>query len=246
MSRWRERSVVLAAAVVLSGGCSRPQEPSVGEPVAVPGASRARPSVPSTDSSLSIKRGTATLSQDRMSFRPCDENVEMWLLDQTDGSLSQHFAAHRRQDPTVLYLEAYGERAGATEEVPAARAYSGTFVLEQVLYAVEQDQVRGCEVPVPDYVIAARGNEPFWAVEVGETTMTWRQPSAPARIDLGAAQKESLDGAVRYRAASQEHRLELLIDTQTCQDSMSGELFAFAAKAILDDREFTGCARLAK
>ena len=27
------------------------------------------------------------LAQDRMTFRPCDEKAELWLLDQTDGVL---------------------------------------------------------------------------------------------------------------------------------------------------------------
>ena len=40
--------------------------------------------------------------------------------------------------------------------------------------------------------------------------------------------------------------VELLVDAQTCRDPMSGELFAYAARAVLDGKEFSGCARVGK
>jgi uncharacterized membrane protein len=51
---------------------------------------------------------------------------------------------------------------------------------------------------------------------------------------------------VRYHASGNGHQLELLIDAQTCRDPMSGELFAYSARAVLDSKEFTGCARVGK
>jgi uncharacterized membrane protein len=38
----------------------------------------------------------------------------------------------------------------------------------------------------------------------------------------------------------------LLLDAQPCRDSMSGEFFAYAARAVLDGMEFKGCARVGK
>jgi uncharacterized membrane protein len=51
---------------------------------------------------------------------------------------------------------------------------------------------------------------------------------------------------VRYHAAGNGHELELLVDAQTCRDPMSGELFAYSARAVLDGKEFSGCARVGK
>ena len=201
---------------------------------------------PPADSSLSIKRGIAMLAQDRMTFRPCDEKAELWLLDQSDGVLRQTFEGEMQKGPAMLYIEAYGERTPVAEDIAEAKAYAGTFVLEEVTYAGVQGQVKGCDQPAPSYVVAARGNEPSWAVEVGDASIVWRQPAEPKEIALGTPQTQDAEGAVRYRAEGNGHQLELLVDAQTCRDSMSGELFAYSARAILDGREFSGCARVGK
>jgi uncharacterized membrane protein len=245
--------VVVCASTSLAA-CSRPQGQLSSAPVSPvsDGASAAQVvgpeagggTEPPAESSLSIKRGLAMLAQDRATFRPCDENVELWLLDQTDGVLAQTFGSEARNTPVTLYIEAYGERAPVAEDIPAARAYGGTFLLEEVLYAGVQGEVRGCDLPIPDYIVAARGTEPFWAVEVSDTRMLWRQPEEPREIDLGMPQMEDSEGAVRYHASSGAHQLELMIDTQPCRDAMSGELFAYSAKVKLDGKELTGCARV--
>ena len=84
-----------------------------GEPVA------ASPTEPPAESGLSIKRGVMMLAQDRTTFRPCDEQVELWVLDQTDGVLARTFAGDASNAPTMLYVEAYGERAPVDEEISA-------------------------------------------------------------------------------------------------------------------------------
>jgi uncharacterized membrane protein len=203
-------------------------------------------SEPPADSSLSIKRGIVMLAQDRMSFRPCSEKAELWLLDQSDGVLRQAFESEMQKGPAMLYVEAYGERAPVSQDVAEARAYAGTFVLEEVTYAGVQGQVRGCDEPAPGYVVAARGSEPFWAVEVGDNSIVWRQPAEPKEIALGAPQTQDAEGAVRYHASGNGHELELQVDAQTCRDPTSGELFAYAARAVLDGKEFSGCARVGK
>ena len=198
------------------------------------------------DSSLAIKRGIVMLAQDRMTFRPCNEKAELWLLDQSDGVLRQTFESEMQKGPAMLYVEAYGERAPVAEDIAEAKAYAGTFVLEEVTYAGVQGQVRGCDEPAPGYIVAARGSEPSWAVEVGDNSIVWRQPAEPKEIVLGAPQTQDAEGAVRYHASGNGHELELQVDSQTCRDPMSSELFAYAARAVLDGKEFSGCARVGK
>lgn len=206
----------------------------------------ATPAEPPTDSSLAIKRGIVMLAQDRITFRPCSEKAELWLVDQSEGTLRETFAEEMQKGPAMLYVEAYGERAPVPDDIPEARAYGGTFVLEEVLYAGTQGQVRGCDEPAVNYIVMARGTEPFWAVEVGDAGIVWRQPSEPKEIALGAAQTQDAEGTVRYHASSNGHELELLVDAQACRDAMSGEFFAYSARAVLDGKEFSGCARVGK
>jgi uncharacterized membrane protein len=260
----RPISTLVCSMALMLTACSRQTEqqpapstsdaagPDTTAPVAAPSQPQAElqspptQSSPPADSSLSIKRGIVMLAQDRMSFRPCNERAELWLLDQSDGVLRQAFESEMQKGPAMLYVEAYGERAPVSQDVAEARAYAGTFVLEEVTYAGVQGQVRGCDEAAPSYIVAARGSEPFWAVEVGDNSIVWRQSAEPKEIALGAAQTQDAEGAVRYHASGNGYELELQIDAQTCRDPMSGELFAYAARAVLDGKEFSGCARVGK
>lgn len=257
MRALRQISMLVCSATVLLTACSQqqPEAPAATPENAAPPASAAPaeprmvPAQPeaTTDSSLAIKRGVVMLAQDRMTFRPCDEKAELWLLDQSDGQIREAFAGEMQKGPAMLYVEAYGERAPVADDIAAARAYAGTFVLEEVLYAAVQSQVRGCDEPAANYVVTARGNEPSWAVEVGDNGILWRQPAGePKEIALGAPQTQDAEGTVRYHASSEGHDLELLVDAQTCRDPMSGEFFAYSARAVLDTKEFSGCARVGK
>jgi uncharacterized membrane protein len=115
-----------------------------------------------------------------------------------------------------------------------------------VLYAGIDAADRGCAQPAANYIVAARGNEPFWSVEVTESQMTWRQTEEPREITLPSTVAQDAEGAVRYQAGDTAHDLELLLDAQPCRDSMSGEFFAYAARAVLDGMDFKGCARVGK
>jgi uncharacterized membrane protein len=251
----RRISALMCSTTLVLAACSREAEqpPPMSPETTAPAStipieqqpSPAQPEAPA-DSSLSIKRGIVMLAQDRVTFRPCDEKAELWLLDQSDGVMRETFAGEMQKGPAMLYVEAYGERAPVAEDVAEARAYAGTFVLEEVTYAGLQGQVRGCDEPATSYIVAARGSEPFWAVEVGDAGIVWRQPAEPKEIALGAPQTQDAEGAVRYHASGNGHQLELLIDARTCRDPMSGELFAYSARAVLDSKEFTGCARVGK
>ena len=244
--------VMLWAAVLLLSGCERKpaeQPASPQPPVAAPAVTTAVPATPQepADSSLAIKRGmiiagVAGVAGEHPIFHACDDPAELWLIDESDGTLAPLFTA----DVKSIYAEAYGERTPVPPEIPAARAYKGAFVLEQLLYAGNSGEVKGCEVAAPDYAVAARGNEPFWAVQVTDTQMVWKQPEAPQEITIGGLQSQDAEGTVTYSAASDGHEVELLIDAQPCRDSMSGEFFGFAARARLDGKEFKGCARVGK
>jgi uncharacterized membrane protein len=246
----------LVCSTLLVAGCSRQAEqPAAPAATAAPPPSAATttapqtvvlPTQPPTDSSLAIKRGVVMLAQDRITFRPCSEKAELWLVDQSESTLRETFAEEMQKGPAMLYVEAYGERAPVADDVPEAHAYGGTFVLEEVLYAGAQGQVRGCDEPAASYIVMARGNEPFWAVEVGDAGIVWRQPSEPKEVSLGAPQTQDAEGAVRYHASGNGHELELLVDAQVCRDSMSGEFFAYSAHAVLDRKEFNGCARVGR
>ena len=235
----------LSIAGLALAGCSRPGDapapatPSSVNPAPTSELSSGPVEEAPAESSLAIKRGMVTGEGDHATFRACDDPTELWLID-GEGTLTQLLT----EDTTSLYVESYGERGPLHDDPTATRDYAGDFMLEQLLYAASTAEGRGCDRPLPDNVVSARGNEPFWAVEVTQTGMLWKQPDDPKEIALGDLQAEDAEGTVGYRASDAGHQLELQIEAQACRDSMSGEYFAFAARAVLDGREFKGCARV--
>jgi len=233
-------------------GCSKAPESAdrAAAPIADTDTSSLPPEAPArteppAESGLAIKRGIVTLAPDRSSFRPCGEQKELLLVDQTDGVLKREFAGEKDEDGAdqvlKLYIEAYGERA---IDQPAPEGFAGTFMLEEPLYAAPDGQTRGCDSPLQDYIVAARGNEQFWSAQVAEEALLWRQPEEPKEISIAAPQTQNAEGAVSYVAANTDHKIELLIEAQGCRDDMSGEYFAYSARATLDGKKYAGCARI--
>lgn len=241
-------SIAASAAVLMSMGCTR-QHDEATAPAPAPAASAPVPELPVSanaeppaESSLAIKRGVVTAAGTHATFRACDDKDDLWLIDAGDGALTQLLA----EGTASTYVEVYGERAPVPDDVPAARGHAGVIVIEQLLFAGVSGEGAGCAKPAPDYVVAARGNEPFWSAQVTDTGMVWKQPEAPQEIVLGELQSQDAEGTVSYRASSSAHNLELLIDAQACRDSMSGDYFAYSARAVLDGKQFKGCAHVGK
>ena len=250
---------IAAAMLLAAGGCTH-KEPEPAERPVTSAPTSPTPS-PATelspaptdalpaDSSLSIKRGIVTAAGDHAMFRACDDKTDLWLVDEADGTLTQLLT---EGDDSTFYVEAYGERGPVPDSIPAARGQAGAFVLEQLLYAGAAGQGRGCEQPAPDYIVSARGNEPFWSIKVTDTNMVWKQADAPQESTFDEMQSEDAEGSVSYRASTRgsapdkPRTLELVIDALSCRDSLSGEYFAFSARATLDGRDFKGCGRVGK
>jgi len=245
--------LVCAVFLTLMGaGCSKaPPPPAELPPTTLPApATETSSDLPSepTESGLAIKRGIVTLEADHSTFRPCGEQTDLFLVDQGENVLAKTFAGEKDANgvvqPLKLYLEAYGERSNDVPE--AAKGFAGVFVLEEALYAAPEEQAHGCDTPPRDYIVAARGSEPDWSAEVTEAALNWRQPEDPKELSVAAPQTQDSEGAVSYIAASNDHKVELLIEAQACRDATSGEYFAYAARAKLDGKEFAGCARVGR
>lgn len=242
-------SCVSCAALLVFAACSREPVPAPAPPapeLAFEEPATPPEQLPPADSGLEIKRGLLTFTKGRKTFQSCGEVEELWVLDQAETSLEKIFAAELRPDSSKLYIEAYGERGPVADDIPDAQGYAGMFVLEEVLFATLEGAARACDQPVPTYIVAARGNEPFWSIEVGETQLTWRSPEPPNELTMNVEPAHYAEGAVRYIARGGDHELELLLDAQPCRDSMSGDFFAYAARAVFDGEELKGCARVGK
>lgn len=235
-----------ALAVILVG-CSRERaaQPAEGEDLP--------PTLPSSsETSLSLKRGLITVAGTQGAFKPCGSEDRLAIVDQSDGSYQEVATIVANDGPEAgnagLYVEARGERGPLTQEEQAAAAgYAGAFFMEQILYAGAPAAGRGCEAPAPAYIVRARGNQPpaSWTVEVTEEKMEWMQDKGEA-ITFDAPRELDTEGAVSYEGRNAQHTLQLVIDSAVCRDPTTEEFFAYSARAVLDDKEFKGCARVGR
>ncbi len=88
----------------------------------------------------------------------------------------------------------------------------------------------------------ALGNEPFWAVQVRDTSITLERPDdAP---EVATYVRPDVEGTTaRFKTVARSgHGLELTLVAQPCIDGMSGFRYAYAAKVRIGDETLIGCA----
>lgn len=103
--------------------------------------------------------------------------------------------------------------------------------------------------PQPEYAgqLMARGNEPFWAVELRGDEAILRTPDHLDGVIFSAPEWESLGSGHWRLSVERPHAdgvefLTLEIREEPCQDTMSGERFPFASSVRYGELTGPGCA----
>lgn len=238
--------LLVLAALAAVAGCQReapaPEEPSAPAGVSAPAVTASAPA--EAESSLSIKRGTVTLTADTRVLRLCGQSEDLWLVQQDDQTFDETYAKVAGEPGTALFVEVRGERVPSQQGTVIPASFKQAFILEELLYAGVPSEGGGCAAPTPAYRALARGNEPFWSVEIDSDQMLLRQPDEPAPAKFSVQESQDAEGSVTYRGAGGDKALEITVTNSPCSDSMSGEYFAYTADLTLDGRKLRGCARV--
>lgn len=88
----------------------------------------------------------------------------------------------------------------------------------------------------------ARGNEPFWAIDVEGDVLHFVTPEMPDGRTLQATRLVHAKG-VAFSGEDEGRPFNLDITQVACSDSMSDEHFAFTATWDYDGQRMQGCAR---
>jgi uncharacterized membrane protein len=244
------RSWVAALLLMSASACERNSGgPATTLPETGPGTTPAgaTPAVAvEAESSLAIKRGVVMLSADSRVLRLCGQSGDVWLVQQDDLTLDETYARLAGEPGTPLYVEVRGERIDSPAGTAIPDSFKQAFLLEELLYASVPGEGGSCDAANPAWRVLARGNEPFWAVEVSADKLLLRQPGQTDPLQYSQEKTGDAEGMVTYRGTSGEHSLELTIASAACSDSMSGEYFAYTAEVSLDGQQLRGCARLAE
>ena len=239
----------MVAALASVAGCQRDDSASEAPAPPVPGAAAAGPAVTDpaaadTESSLAIKRGIVSLTAETRVLRLCGQDEDLWLVQQDDLAIDDTYAKLAGEPGTSLFVELRGERVASPPGTAIPATFKQAFVPEELLYAGVPAEGAGCATTVPAYRVLARGNEPFWSVEIGSDQLLLRRPEDPAPTRYSVQETQDAEGSVTYRGASGDQTLEITVSSNPCSDSMSGEYFAYTAELTLGGRGLRGCARV--
>ncbi|WP_222565626.1 COG3650 family protein [Novilysobacter antarcticus] len=87
----------------------------------------------------------------------------------------------------------------------------------------------------------ARGNEPFWSVEVVGDTLLYNTPDTQPGVELAATRNDTATD-VEFRGVHGGKDFVLIITPGQCEDSMSGQAYDYTATFSDGERQLTGCA----
>lgn len=86
----------------------------------------------------------------------------------------------------------------------------------------------------------ARGNEPFWDLEITRGTLTFRTPDG-SPITLPSPPPELVSDGRRYAARGDGHEITATVTDRVCADDMTGMPYPSAVTAVVDGKEYRGC-----
>jgi len=102
-----------------------------------------------------------------------------------------------------------------------------------------------CERVPPEGDLEARGNEPFWNLQIDGAVATFRTPESLAGDVYAGGRWTADESRWQYAATSSSGggmALRLTIGAAWCADSMSGARYPWRASLTVGDRRFDGCA----
>jgi uncharacterized membrane protein len=172
--------------------------------------------------------GDLLLDEGLLRFQACGQADAQPVDDETGGMARQ-----------ILDELGYGD-----DRVRVAAVLDGARLLE-IRYASPEES--RCQDLLPDAHLEARGNEPFWNVQVRGTEAVWRTPEIVDKINYfdggweGDPEGELIFEARRDGVDGVEY-LRLRITPEECRDTMAGAYFPFTARVELGGQEWVGCA----
>lgn len=126
-------------------------------------------------------------------------------------------------------------QAGSAPATPAPAAPTATTELPDTLPMEPESP----DFPLPR--LSARGNEPFWAIDVDGTVLLWKTPENPDGKALASTRRMDA-GGLKFSGDDEGQSFELDLRAQNCQDTMSGANMEFTATWTYGGVVQSGCA----
>lgn len=197
--------------------------------------------------STQLLRGHLVIGHEVRSFKPCDSEQDLWVVDDTREGLAGPYESLT----SGVYQELYVVLLGAVGPAPLdgfGADYAGAITVADLRHAAPESHA--CNEDLSGIKVQATGNEPFWRVDIRQEEISLAELGSEDRRFSTTSISALESDLQQFRgAAAAEGRqpasasIVVTIEKHPCRDSMSGAYFSYAARVEVDGRELVGCAR---
>lgn len=194
------------------------------------------------DTTGAVYRGYIVFQAGRASFTSCGSTERSWVVDVSGRMVSDVYDRLATNSGDPVFFELRG-RFDPAPQTGFGAAYASQITVFQVRRAALEGPA--CNEDLRSIVFRARGNEPFWSVDIGFGGIAFSDFGRSLRLFFPYAAPIVSDQEWRYQSANKDdgtHEITVIIREGECTDSMSGAYFTFAANVEVDGRAYTGCA----
>lgn len=182
-------------------------------------------------------QGELSLNAGQLLFRPCQEQRQFLLKDDSADGLSSDANSLFSDGHNTLYVDMRGQL-----QANAQAGIDGQFLPSQV-YRV-QAEGRGCtDINFARTLLRASGHTPDWSIAVSNQGLILNRAGKEPQA-LPYLEEQLPEGRLNLSSEANGQRLELWVAKQRCVDSMSGAVQHMSAELRLDGQVLRGCAYL--
>jgi heat shock protein HslJ/uncharacterized lipoprotein YbaY len=169
----------------------------------------------------------------------CDGRTALFGIGRRDGrDVPQLVVGERRWDLREA-VSASGARYEAIDDPRTSMWNKGdraTLVIAGEAWPECEMQPAVAATPRPP--LKARGNEPFWSLEIGPTLQLRTLDGA---FEGPAPAERTVDGVRRFEGTAQGRPIAIAVRAQRCADTMTGMPYPATVEVQFDGRSYRGC-----
>ncbi len=183
-------------------------------------------------------RGHVAIGHERREFTECGTERQGWLFDLTKGDLRGAY-----EELTALpYEPLFVEVVGVWRPAPN-RGFAGDYGVALTVVELRRAEREGfgCDEKLEGIRFRALGNEPSWALEVRDGSLTF-STLAGGQVVFDAPAMSTAGRTTNITASIADEPITVRLDEQRCTDSMSGSRFPYTASVIHGGETYSGCA----
>jgi len=223
----KARTALLALAVTATlAACGKKDADTAAVPAAAPAAAPAAPAAPPPP--LARFRGQAVMGKDGWGLTVCGDPAQkiVTFTPEAQATLDGFLAGGAKKE---FFLDAWGnDNDGKPELVAIDRVYT---------------EGPGCdEKDLGMALFRAKGNEPFWTVDVTPSGVIITRPEHETLTFEYQPLAKDDKGVRTFKGEMPDGKLELTLTPGKCTDGMSDTVYGWNAMAVIDGEQLKGCA----